>query len=145
MMCEDHNTRDVKFGNQIGSDWPQMGQIVDFLRSDSVHFGPQHLAKIYSGWSEKNPRIVTLLADLTQFGCQICHHCFQRVNTENHATWQDQSFTPKSEKTNRKILKSSIIRVSNSIPNKSGNFWIKAGISDLGKNWSSLTRADLVS
>ena len=31
--------RDVKFGIQIGSDWPQMGQIWDFLRSVSVHFG----------------------------------------------------------------------------------------------------------
>ena len=27
--------RDVKFGIQIGSDWPQMGQIWDFLRSVS--------------------------------------------------------------------------------------------------------------
>ena len=31
--------RDVKFGVQIGSDWPQMGQNCDFLRSVSVHFG----------------------------------------------------------------------------------------------------------
>ena len=30
---------DVKFAIQIGSDWPQMGQIWDFLRSVSVHFG----------------------------------------------------------------------------------------------------------
>jgi len=30
--------RDVTFGIQIGSDWPQMGQIWDFLRSVSVHF-----------------------------------------------------------------------------------------------------------
>ena len=30
---------DVKFGIQIGSDWHQMGQIWDFLRSVSVHFG----------------------------------------------------------------------------------------------------------
>ena len=30
--------RDVKFGIQIGSDWHQMGQIWDFLRSVSVHF-----------------------------------------------------------------------------------------------------------
>ena len=28
-----------KFGIQIGSDWPQMGQICDFLRSVLVHFG----------------------------------------------------------------------------------------------------------
>ena len=32
-------SRDVKFGNQIEADWPQMGQIWDFLRSVSVHFG----------------------------------------------------------------------------------------------------------
>ena len=31
--------RDLKFGIQIASDWPQMGQIWDFLRSVSVHFG----------------------------------------------------------------------------------------------------------
>ena len=32
------NARDVKFGIQIESDWPQMRQIWDFLRSVSVHF-----------------------------------------------------------------------------------------------------------
>ena len=32
-------TRDVKCGIQIGSDCPQTGQIWDFLRSVSVHFG----------------------------------------------------------------------------------------------------------
>ena len=32
---------DVKFRIQIGSNWPQMGQIWDFLRSVSVHFGAQ--------------------------------------------------------------------------------------------------------
>ena len=31
--------RDDKFVIQIGSDWPQMGQIWDFLRSVSVNFG----------------------------------------------------------------------------------------------------------
>ena len=31
--------RDGKFGIQIESDWPQMGQIWDFLRSVSVEFG----------------------------------------------------------------------------------------------------------
>ena len=30
--------RDVKFGVQIGSDWPQMGQNCDFLRSVLVDF-----------------------------------------------------------------------------------------------------------
>ena len=30
---------DAKFCIQIGSDWPQMGQIWGFLRSVSVHFG----------------------------------------------------------------------------------------------------------
>ena len=28
------STKDVRFGIQIGSDWPQTGQILDFLRSD---------------------------------------------------------------------------------------------------------------
>ena len=32
-------SKDVNFGVQIWSDWPQMGQICDFLRSASVHFG----------------------------------------------------------------------------------------------------------
>ena len=32
-------SRDGKFGMHIGSDWPQMRQIWDFLRSVSVHFG----------------------------------------------------------------------------------------------------------
>ena len=30
--------KDGKFRIQIGSDWPQVGQIWDFLRSVSVHF-----------------------------------------------------------------------------------------------------------
>ena len=39
---------DVKFGIQIGLDLPQMGQIRDFLRSVSVHFGSasQNLIKL---------------------------------------------------------------------------------------------------
>ena len=31
--------RDAKLGVLIGSDWPQMGQIWDYLRSVSVQFG----------------------------------------------------------------------------------------------------------
>ena len=31
-------SRNVKFGIQVGSDWPQMGQIWDFLKSVSLHF-----------------------------------------------------------------------------------------------------------
>ena len=31
--------RGVKFDIQIGSDWPQMGQIWDFLRSVLIRFG----------------------------------------------------------------------------------------------------------
>ena len=37
LVCVSH--RDVKFGIQIGSVWLQIGQIWDFLRSVSVHFG----------------------------------------------------------------------------------------------------------
>ena len=37
------STRDRKFSIQIVSDWPQMGQIWDFLRSVSVHFGSMSL------------------------------------------------------------------------------------------------------
>ena len=32
-------SRDVKFGIEIGAHWPQIGQIWDFYRSVSVHFG----------------------------------------------------------------------------------------------------------
>ena len=41
-------SKDVKFGIQSGSDWAQMGQILDFLRSVSVHFGAprQNLLKL---------------------------------------------------------------------------------------------------
>ena len=34
-----HQISVVIFAFQIGSDWPQMGHICDFLRSVSVHFG----------------------------------------------------------------------------------------------------------
>ena len=30
-------TRDINFGIQIGADWPQMGNIWDFFRSESDH------------------------------------------------------------------------------------------------------------
>ena len=43
----------------IGSDWSQIGQIRDFFRSDSVHFG------------SASPRFIIFGANLTQFGCQI--------------------------------------------------------------------------
>ena len=32
-------SRDIKIGIQIESYWSQMGQICDFFRPDSVHFG----------------------------------------------------------------------------------------------------------
>ena len=48
---------------QIG---PQMGQIWDFLRSVSVHFGSpsQNVLKLIL----KSPKFVTFVANLTQFG-----------------------------------------------------------------------------
>ena len=48
--------RDVKFGIQIGSDWARIGQIWDFLRSVSLHFGAgcQNLLKLIL----KRPRFV---------------------------------------------------------------------------------------
>ena len=36
--------RNVKFGIQIGSDWPQLGQILDFLKSVYIL---AHRAKMY--------------------------------------------------------------------------------------------------
>ena len=47
---------DVTFGDQFGSDWSQMGQIWDFLKSVSVHLG----AGV--------PDLSHLRANLTQFG-----------------------------------------------------------------------------
>ena len=38
LVCTALETRDVKFGIQNGSDWPQMGQIRDFFRSDLSTF-----------------------------------------------------------------------------------------------------------
>ena len=65
--------RDVKFAIRIGSDyyWPQMGQIWDFLRSVSVHFGSpsQNVLKLIL----KSPRFVLFGAYMTQFGCLIWH------------------------------------------------------------------------
>ena len=66
-------TRDVKFAIQIGSDWPQMVQILDFLRSVSAHFG-----------SLKNPRFVQFGSNLTQFGCQISHPYYNPWTQERH-------------------------------------------------------------
>ena len=62
-------TRGGEFGIQIGSDWPQMGQIWEFLRSVYVHFGAgrQEVLKLIL----KIPRFVTLGANLTQFEFQI--------------------------------------------------------------------------
>ena len=56
-------TSDVKFAIQIGSDWPQMGQIWDFLRSVSVHFGAvrQNVLKLVL----KSPRFVPFGVNLT--------------------------------------------------------------------------------
>ena len=61
--------RAVKFSIQIGSDWSQMGQIWDFLRSVSVHFGSasQNVLKLIL----KSPRFVPFGTNLTQFGSQI--------------------------------------------------------------------------
>ena len=61
-------SRDVEFGIQIGKDLPQMGQIGDLFRSDSVHLGASRIRYVL-----KIPRFVPFGADLTQFGCQIRH------------------------------------------------------------------------
>ena len=89
-------TSDVNYGHQIwtqsGSDWPQMGQIREFFKSDSVHgvrFAPNwtnegffsdqiqyilaHKTKMYWIWSEKNPRFVPFGANLIHFGFKSGH------------------------------------------------------------------------
>ena len=49
---------------QIGSDWPQMGQIREIFRSDSVHFGAprQNVLKLIL----KNPRLVLFGGNMTK-------------------------------------------------------------------------------
>ena len=37
---------DLKFGIQIGSDWPEMGQMWDILRSALVHFGSPNFTSL---------------------------------------------------------------------------------------------------
>ena len=44
------NGRDVKIDIKIGSDWPRMGQIWEFLRSVSVHF--DQLGQSCPKWSK---------------------------------------------------------------------------------------------
>ena len=72
LRCDYYNIvpdGDVKFDIQIWSYLPQMGQIWDFLRSVSVHFGAgrQNALKLIL----KSPRFVSFGANLTQFGCQV--------------------------------------------------------------------------
>ena len=51
-------SRDVKFGIQIGSDrWPHMGQIWDFLRSVSLHFGSVEFISLTISVSLKASRV----------------------------------------------------------------------------------------
>ena len=51
---------DVTFGIRIGSDWPEMGHIWDFLRLVSVN---QNVMKLIL----KSPRFVLFRANLTKF------------------------------------------------------------------------------
>ena len=69
-LCTE-NIRVVKFGIQIESDWPQMGQMWTFKRPESVHFGSpsQKVLKLIL----KRPRFVPSVANLTIFVCQIWH------------------------------------------------------------------------
>ena len=55
--------------HQIGSDYPQMGQMWDFLRSISVHFGSQsqNVLKLIL----KSPTFVRFWANLTKFDANI--------------------------------------------------------------------------
>ena len=68
-QCTVQTDRDGKLGMKIGPDWPIMGQISDFLRSVSVHFGAGRLNVLTLIF--KSPRFVPFEANLTQFGCQI--------------------------------------------------------------------------
>ena len=62
-------TGDVKLCIQIGSDSPQMGQIWDFFKSVSVHFGSasQNVLELIL----KRLGFVPFGANMTQFGCEI--------------------------------------------------------------------------
>ena len=66
------------FKIRFSTDWPEMGQIWDFLRSVSVHFGAprQNVLNLIL----KSPRFVPFGANLIHFGCEIPHPCSQSVN-----------------------------------------------------------------
>ena len=66
---------DVKFDIQIGSDCPKMGQIWDFLRSVSVHFGS--LSQNVLNLILKSPRFVPFWDNLIHF----------RTKSHNPGTW----------------------------------------------------------
>ena len=75
------STRVGKCVIQIGSDWPQMGQIWDFLRSVSVHFGAprQNVLKVIF----KSLIFVPFGANLTHFGSKSG----RPVDLSNSAVW----------------------------------------------------------
>ena len=67
----------VKFGIQIRSDWPLMGQIWDFFRSVSVHFGfvqtihiPVIIQADFVDTSQNVLKLILKVPDLSHFGGQ---------------------------------------------------------------------------
>ena len=57
-QTQDSSHQGFQIWHQIGSDWPQMGQIWDFLKSVSVHFGTEtdlKKSKICPIWGQSDP------------------------------------------------------------------------------------------
>ena len=70
-------TRDVKFGIQIVSFWPELGQIWDFLRSVPVHFGSSSQNVLKSVL--KSPGCVLFGANITDFITKSGIHGYENV------------------------------------------------------------------
>ena len=60
-------SRHGRFGRKVGQNWPQMGQIRDFFRSDFSTFGSmsRSMSQIYWNLIWKSPRFVLFGANLT--------------------------------------------------------------------------------
>ena len=92
---------------QSGSDWPQMGQIREIFRSDSVHLGPI--------WPTLGPNLVTVLIAVDSgyiytFGCRLlCKHRIYSHRQKKHYT-----------SLKRRNMKSDKDRIDFNIGNKAG-------------------------
>ena len=121
-------SRDVKFGIQkIESDWPQMGQILDFLSSVSLHFGSssQNVLKLIL----KSSRFVPFGGQSDPTWDQPGHECFSlgdkagdliRIDKIQHLWQCRQSHIELSPQLTSDIWTSS--------QNRTRHYWSKASL-----------------